>query len=160
MNRQEQTQWSASGTLAAPLESVWEALRETSLMLSPQQRSELAQQKIAGLKTMRTTLGSHHEGRIHLEVDSQEHCIAIQGEWWYRGVYRLAPYTGGCQLVYEVYNVAPGMSRWAAQLVQGPQHARTMRAHLQSILRALGDQLACSFALLPDGSHQAPPAQD
>ena len=145
MNKRMQSPWSASGLVEAPLDDVWEQLLDTFPMLSSQQRSEL--ERAGSPDVLKMSAGKHGEGRIHLEVDTKRHQVAVQGEWWYRGVYTLTPHPRGCLLVYQVYNVAPGVGWWLAQLFQGPQHARKMDAQLQALLRTIGNQLGCAVEM-------------
>jgi hypothetical protein len=142
MNKRTQPQWKASGILEASIDQVWEKLLDTFPMLSPQARSELERKGSPDMLKMST--GKHGEGRISLEVDKKHHSVAVQGEWWYRGVYSTKPHARGSLLVYQVYNVAPGASWWLAQLFQGPEHARKMDEQLQTLLRTIGDQLGCA----------------
>jgi hypothetical protein len=107
----------------------------------------------ARMSQVASTAGKHGEGRISLEVDKKQHRAAIQGEWWYRGVYAIDPHARGSLLVYQVYNIAPGVSWWLAQVFQGPEHARKMDAQLQqTLLRTIGDQLGCVGELQGDVS--------
>ncbi len=151
MNKRMQSQWSASGILEAPLDKVWEKLLDTFPMLSSQERSEL--ERAGSPDVLKMSAGKHGEGRIHLEVDKNRHQVAVQGEWWYRGVYTLTPHTRGSLLVYQVYNVAPGVGWWLAQLFQGPEHARKMDAQLQALLRTIGNQLGCAAEMQRLVSH-------
>lgn len=153
MNKRAQPQWSASGLLEAPLDKTWEKLLDTFSMLSPQQRRELERE--GGPDVWKMSAGKQGEGRIHLEVDKKHHRVAVQGEWWYRGVYSITAHPRGSLLVYQVYNVAPGAGWWLAQLVQGPEHARTMDAQLQTLLGIIGDQLGCTATLQRAISPQA-----
>lgn len=145
MNHRIEAQWSVSGLLEAPHDQVWEALLGALPMFSSETRHELAREGSPDVLKMRVAnpLGGH----IQLEVEKRQHRVAIQGEWWYRGVYSLTPHPQGCLLVYQVYNVAPGMSWWLAQVVQGPQHARKMETELQALLRTIGDTLGCRGAV-------------
>jgi hypothetical protein len=150
MNKRTQPQWRASGILEAPVDQVWEKLLDTFPMLSPQERSELARE--GSPEVLKMSAGKHGEGRISFEVDKKQHGAAIQGEWWYRGVYAIDPHARGSLLVYQVYNIAPGASWWLAQVFQGPEHARKMDAQLQTLLRTIGDQLGCVGELQGDVS--------
>ncbi len=100
-----------------------------------------------GTQPLVTTLGTPDGGRQQIEVDVTRHSIAVAGEWWYRGVYTVEPHAQDSLLVYRVYNIAPGIGWWVAQLVQGPQHARSMRQHLEPLLRLVGERLECPVVL-------------
>ncbi len=146
MNKRTQPQWNASGILEAPTDQVWEKLLDTFHTLSPQVRSELRRAGTPDVLKMST--GKHGEGRISLEVDKKHHSVAVQGEWWYRGIYTIKPHARGSLLVYQVNNVAPGASWWLAQLFQGPEHARKMDEQLQTLLHTIGNQLGCAWELV------------
>jgi hypothetical protein len=156
MNKRIQPQWRTSGIIEAPASKVWKNLLDTFPMLSPKQRSELDQK--SSLHSFRqednpdvfkTSVGKHNEGRIYLEVEQKQYRIVIQGEWWYRGEYIIKSHTRGTLLLYQVSNIAPGASWWLAQLVQGPQHARSMAEYLQTLLHTLANQLGCATELQP-----------
>jgi hypothetical protein len=139
-----QTQWVVSGVVEAPLEKTWEALLETYPNISEQDKNAIKHSS----QLFKTTRGKSGEGKIYLEIDPSQHRIAVQGEWWYRGVHRLEPHPRGTLLLYSVYNIAPPMSKWIASLVQGPEHARTMKAQLQESLEAMGKQLKSKTSLV------------
>lgn len=48
-------------------------------------------------------------------VELGERFLAVQGGWWYRGEYRLAPHPDGTRLEHRVLNVAR-QGRWAVPL--------------------------------------------
>jgi hypothetical protein len=79
-------------------------------------------------------------------VDKVRHSIAVQGEWWYCGVHTVEPHPRGSLVVYNVYNIAPGIGWWGAQLVQGRENARTMKPQLQAGLDAIGAKLGCAVS--------------
>jgi hypothetical protein len=141
MNRQMQPQWSITGIVEAPPDRVWEGLLDAFAALY---HTELRQE--SNPETFKKMIGNQGEGRISLEVDKKHYHVALQGEWWYRGVYAISPHPQGSLLLYQVYNIAPGASRWFAQLFQGPAHAQQMGQQFQSLLYTLGDQLGCGFS--------------
>jgi hypothetical protein len=144
-DKRSQPQWSASGVVEAPVNDVWQALLEADAALTPADRTAIAHDR-SGQFTK--TTGQPGQGRIHVEVDSARRSIAIQGEWWYRGVHSVESHERGSLLTYRVYNVAPGIGWWAAQFVQGAQHARTMDGQVQVLLRAIGQKLGCDAYLI------------
>ena len=141
--RNSGAQWSVSGIVEAPVERVWDALVESNPYLSAADRATIAHSE-----TFTTSAGKPGEGRATVEVDRRRHQIAVQGEWWYRGVHSVEPHLRGSLVTYEVYNVAPGIGWWAAQLVQGRANARTMASQLQSLLNTIGQWLGCKVSLL------------
>lgn len=141
MSGRDKPGWIVSGVVAAPEAQVWSSLLALHPRLTLAVRSEIDRAR-AGVP-YKTIVGTPGEGRVTIEVDKKAHTLAIQGEWWYRGVYEVEPDEDGSLVTYSVYNVAPGFGRWAAQLVQGPQHAREMKADLTKLLKAIGARLGC-----------------
>jgi hypothetical protein len=137
-------QWLASGVVEAPVEHVWQALLETHPNLSAEDRASL--KNTPGV--FKTSHGTSGEGKIYLEVDPSRYSVAVKGEWWYRGVHTLEPHSQGTLITYSVYNVAPPLTRWTASLVQGPEHARTMKSRLESLLNTVGERLTCKTYLV------------
>ena len=144
--RRGERAWRVAGVIEAPPEHVWEALLESSESLSEAEKAELKSEQ--GSACYETSVGKPGEGRMYLEVNRLQRSIAIQGEWWYRGVTSVKPDNRGSILSYEVFNVAPGVGWWVAQLVQGPQHARQMQRVLHEQLATIGRRLGCKSYLL------------
>jgi hypothetical protein len=144
MSTRTQAGWTVSGMVAAPVAQVWAVLLASTPLLSPADKQAAA--RAAGPEPFIAACAQPGGGRV--EVDPRRHRLAVQGEWWYRGEYTVEPHPRGSLVVYRVYNIAPGAGWWAAQLVQGPGHARTMRAHLQELLQGIGDHLRCESSLL------------
>jgi len=130
-----------SGIVEAPVEQVWDILIDATPGLTATDKEMIARQGEA--QPFTTAVGKPGEGKTKIEVDKNQHSIAIEGEWWYRGVHTVKHHPKGNLVIYEVYNIAPGLTRWMAQLVQGPQHARTMDYQLQQVLDAISDRLHC-----------------
>lgn len=148
MNRRTQPQWTVSGILEAPVDQVWSALSNGDFVLSSELRAELAhtsRSESAPLKISLPVAGG--SSTLNVEIDPPQHLIAIAGQWWYRGVYTVNPHSQGSCLSYSIYNIAPGVSWWLAQAVQGPQTARGMDQQFGQLLDALGKQLGCKTAL-------------
>jgi hypothetical protein len=122
---------------------VWEALLNANPYLSSADKEAIARQT----ELFTTTVGNSMEGLVKIDVDKQRHSIAIEGQWWYRGIHTAEPHQKGSRLVYSVYNIAPSATRWMAQLVQGPQNARNMPQQLRELLDAIGSQLHCTAYL-------------
>jgi hypothetical protein len=77
--------------------------------------------------------------RMTVTVDRAERSVALQGEWWYRGVTSVRPDPRGAQVVHQVFNVAPG-NRWAVRFVsRGPVNAApgTFAALIADVSREL-----------------------
>ena len=144
MSKRTLAGWTVAGTVAAPVAQVWDTLLAGTPLLSPADKQAAA--RAAGPEPFVAASAQPGEGRV--EVDTRGHRLTVQGEWWYRGEYTVEPHPRGSLVVYRVYNIAPGAGWWAAQLVQGPGHARTMRGHLHDLLRIIGDQLRCESRLV------------
>jgi hypothetical protein len=144
MSTRTQAGWTVSGMVAAPVAQVWAVLLASTPLLSPADKQAAA--RAAGPEPFIAACAQPGGGRV--EVDPRRHRLAVQGEWWYRGEYTVEPHPRGSLVVYRVYNIAPGAGWWAAQLVQGPGHARTMRRHLHDLLQGIGDHLRCESSLL------------
>jgi len=54
-----------------------------------------------------------------IEIDKANHTLAMQGEWWYRGLYALKELPEGTKVTLNVYNVAERF-RWVASLMIVP----------------------------------------
>lgn len=143
MSERTRASWMAAGIVEAPIDRVWPVLVELHPALPVAVKGA-----VRGMSPVVTMLDTPDGGKQRIELDPTRHSITIAGEWWYRGVYALEPHTRGSLLVYRVYNIAPGIGRWVAQLMQGPQHARGMRQHIASLLRLVGDRLECQVTLL------------
>jgi hypothetical protein len=144
--RRGERPWRVAGVVEAPPERVWEVLLESSTILPDDEKAAIKR----GPESVRyqTVLGRAGEGRTYVEVNRLERSIAVQGEWWYRGVTSVRPDRRGSLLCYDVYNIAPGVGWWAAQLVQGPQHARQMQRVLREQLDTIGQHLGCASYLV------------
>ena len=141
MSQRSQVQWVASGVVEAPVERVWDQVLATM----PGLPGAVTRAGARGLERVAT--GSAGAGKISFEIDHQRHSIAAEGEWWYRGVYAVTPHARGSLVTYSVSNIAPGIGWWAAQLVQGPGHARDMRTQLAQRLDEIGRRLECNAYL-------------
>ena len=138
MDKRQSPQWKMSGIIEAPIEKVWESLLEANGLT----------QTVREAKGNLIVTEHPYEGRT--EIDLQKHTISRQGHWWYRGIHRVEPHPRGSLIRYEVYNIAPGIGWWAAQLVQGPQHAREMKHNFETMLQNLGQCLECPTAIVQD----------
>jgi len=128
----------ATGLIEAPVETVW------PIVIDGNGLTQIVQQTPPQNGLIVTE--NEHLGRI--EIDMNKHTILTQGHWWYRGVHRLEAHPRGCVIHYEVYNIAPGMTWWAAQLVQGQQHAREMGHRMAHMLEAIGKRLGCRTSVM------------
>lgn len=134
--------WTVSGVVEAAVDQVWPLLMRNSLQAIGLDASAVENDHDS--QPYIISIGKPGEGKITVEVDMVHHNIATQGEWWYRGVYSVSPHPHGSLVTYDVYNIAPGIGWWAAQLVQGRENAGKMKSQLQAGLDAIGKQLGCA----------------
>ncbi|MEU6426297.1 hypothetical protein ABZ860_10365 [Microbispora sp. NPDC046973] len=84
-----------------------------------------------------------------MTVEVGQDLLAVQGGWWYRGEYRLAPDPAGTLLVYQVRNVAERL-RWGVPLANG--FFRRLRPRTPDgfavLLDRVGAELGCPVRLL------------
>jgi hypothetical protein len=87
---------------------------------------------------------------VFLDVDPRAREVALQGHWWYRGVYRVQPAGGASRLVHEVRNVAPAISRWMVLLVDrgGPA---AHRPGFEALLARIRQRLGCATGPVEEG---------
>ena len=77
--------------------------------------------------------------RLTVSVDRARRTVALQGEWWYRGVTSVEPGPGGSRVVHRVFNVAE-KNGWVVRFVsRGPLNAAP--ASFAEIVHGLGEQL-------------------
>jgi hypothetical protein len=135
MTQRTQPQWSVAGIVEAPVEQVWDSLLDAQGLMQMVRQSH---EKVI-------VTDDAYAGRT--EIDQEAHTITRQGHWWYRGVHTVEAHMRGSVIRYEVFNIAPGMGWWAAQLVQGPQHTREMKHIMEEALHSIGQRLGCRTAL-------------
>jgi hypothetical protein len=145
-SKRSQPQWMESGIVEAPVEQVWRILLDGNPILTLDDRKSILNQSSPNPFT--SSIGKPGEGKIYVEVDRKTHSIAIKGEWWYRGVQSVEAHPRGSLVRYAVYNIAPGIGWWAAQLVQGRQHAHEMPDQFRALLSSIGSSLNCATELL------------
>ena len=78
--------------------------------------------------------------RMTVTVDRAGRSIALQGEWWYRGVTSVESDPRGSVVVHRVFNVAPGHG-WAVRMVsRGPLNAAptAFATQLEQLSREVG----------------------
>ena len=145
MTTPSQPMRTVAGVIEAPVPQVWTALLDSNPLLTPEDREAIARH--SGPQPWSSIKGEHLQGRTHIEVDPQRHRIAVEGDWWYRGVHSVEAHERGSLLVYRVYNIAPGVTRLAVPLMQRGLGGQ-MRDQLQQLLGALGTRLHCATQLV------------
>jgi hypothetical protein len=83
-----------------------------------------------------------------MTVEVDESTLGLQGGWWYRGEYTVAPHPQGTLLSHRVLNVAQRM-RWgvpaANRFFIGREKGQ--RDGLTTLLGRIGDELGCAAYL-------------
>jgi hypothetical protein len=126
-------QWVATGTVDAPVDAVFAALLAvgpaagTPPGVSPDPDGVLRYQAPIGDYT------------ADVEVDPNRHTLAVQGHWWYRGVYAVTECPRGSLITYQVHNIAT-RGRWAVPLMQRRLPQR-MRRDLAALVQVIGRHL-------------------
>ena len=80
---------------------------------------------------------------VNVEADNGAHTLAISGQWWFRGVYSMIPQGPDTLLRYQVFNAAPGATRWLVPLVAGPALRASARPQFERTLTAISSLLGC-----------------
>ena len=68
---------------------------------------------------------------------------ATSCQWWFCGRYSMSPQGAGTLLRYQVFNVAPWLTRWLVPLVAGPALRASARPQFERALTAIGSLLGC-----------------
>ena len=79
-------------------------------------------------------------GQGQFAADPVTRRIVQQGEWWYRGEYRVLPDDAGSRIEYEIVNVAPN-AHWLGPIT-GRDVLRASPAAFAQLLGELQDELS------------------
>ncbi|WP_433298262.1 hypothetical protein ACQP2F_42975 [Actinoplanes sp. CA-030573] len=86
--------------------------------------------------------------RMTVSVDRAARSVALQGEWWYRGVTSVEPDPRGSRVIHRIFNVARG-NGWAVRFVsRGPLNAAP-RSFAETVHR-LGEHLGVAAWVVDD----------
>jgi hypothetical protein len=137
---------SLTGIVGADEKRVWGALLETSPYVTPRMREMIAGShgllrfpaRPAGGQTETSPVPG-----VNVEAGNDAHTLAISGQWWFRGVYSTIPQGPDTLLCYQVFNAAPGATRWLVPLVAGPALRASARPPFEKTLTAIGALLGC-----------------
>src|SRR5439155_3722729 len=145
--------WLATGVVEAPVHAVFAAL--LAVGPAPIARHDPARNTDAhadsdGVLRYPAPIGDPAY-TVTVEVDPNRHTLAIQGHWWYRGVYTVRECPRGSLVEYRVHNIAT-RGRWAVPLMQRrlPHH---MRRDLTALLQTIGRHLDCPHTPAQTGDH-------
>jgi hypothetical protein len=141
--------WLAAGVVEAPVRDVFAALLEVGPVPHAHLNTSTRADSDGILRYRAPTGGSAYT--VTVELDQNRHTLAVQGHWWYRGVYSVRDSPYGSLVEYRVHNVAT-RGRWAVPLMQRrlPQQ---MRRDLAALLRTIGQRLGRPAHLSPDVDH-------
>ena len=133
--------WLATGVVEAPVDAVFAALLASGPAAGTQHNPPGAATGPGADRVLRYRAPVGDSGYVAaIEVDPKEHSLAVQGNWWYRGVYTVRACPQGSLIEYRVHNAA-SRGRWAVPLMQRRlprQMDRDLAALLQTIGRHLG----------------------
>jgi hypothetical protein len=141
---------SLTGVVGADEERVWDALLETSPYLTPRMR-EMITGSHGALRFPTVPADGQTETSpipgVNVEADNDSHTLALSGQWWFRGVYSVIPQGPDTLLRYQVFNAAPGATRWLVPLVAGPALRASARPQFEQTLTAISSLLGCPARL-------------
>jgi hypothetical protein len=89
----------------------------------------------AVFRALAERLRSHAGDEGHSIVDEASRTVIVQGDWWYRGEYRVRPEPAGTVVEYEIVNVAPTWHR--AGPIAGRAVVRSAPSEFQALLTKL-----------------------
>jgi hypothetical protein len=100
----------------------------------------VADGEVTGTDGDRDTFEVVRDGsRMTVTVDRGRREVALQGEWWYRGVTSVEPHPLGSRVIHRIFNVAQG-NGWAVRFVaRGPLNAAPRS--FADVVRRIGEQL-------------------
>jgi hypothetical protein len=75
----------------------------------------------------------------HFLADPERRLVIVEGDWWYRGEYRVLPEDGGSRVEHEVINVAQ-VAHWAGAIT-GRSVVAGAASAFQRLLSGLDDEL-------------------
>ena len=144
---------SAAGVIEAPLDAVAE------LALEPEARDGAV--LTGGPTRFGIVPAGHAEPVSFIEVDRERRSIAMEGRWWFRGVYSLESHPAGTLVVYRVYDVAR-RARWLVPMIllqyrlSGTLDRRALESELESFIGRIGRRLGRATRLVA-GAGEAKP---
>lgn len=145
--------WVAAGVVEAPPDVVFTALLDVGPTAGARPKPDTRTDS-GGVQRYQASIGEP-ASTVTIEVDSHGHSLAVQGNWWYRGVYTVHLCPAGSRLKYRVHNVATHL-RWAVPLMQ--RHLPQQMHHdLTALLQTIGHHLNRPAYLNPEDDHSTAP---
>jgi hypothetical protein len=89
---------------------------------------------------------------MFIEVDRQRQTLAVEGRWWFRGVYCFEPHPDGTLVVYRVYDIARTW-RWLVPLLllqqrlSGTFDRGGVQSQVHAFVSRIGQRLGCGVRL-------------
>jgi len=89
---------------------------------------------------------------MFIEVDRPRRTLIVEGRWWFRGVYSLAPHPNGTLVVYRVYDIAC-TARWLVALLllqyrlSGTLDGSSVQSQVHTFVGWIGRRLGCGARL-------------
>jgi hypothetical protein len=150
-------QWLATGVVEAPVNAVFATLLAAGPVAgahhNPAHNTNAAVDS-DGILRYQAPIGNP-PNTATVEVDQNRHTLAIQGHWWYRGVYTVREDPRGSLVEYRVYNIAT-RGRWAVPLMQR-RLPHYMRRDLATLLQTIGRHLDCPASPSANGDQDTAP---
>ncbi len=137
---------SLTGIVEADEKRVWGALLETLPYLTPRMREMITGSPGMLCFPARPAGGEAETSPVpgvNVEADNDARTLAISGQWWFRGVYSTIPQGPETLLRYQVFNAAPGATRWLVPLVAGPALRASAWPQFEQTLTAISSLLGC-----------------
>jgi hypothetical protein len=78
-----------------------------------------------------------------LTIDETHRTMTLTGHWWYQGTHTVRAHPRGCEVIYQVRNVARGTRTLA--FLHKPHYRTEMRRDLEQVLRKVCGDLGCGF---------------
>jgi hypothetical protein len=127
--------WSATGVVEAPVDAVFAALLAVGPVAGP---DPAVTADPDGVQRYHAPIGDPAYTAA-VEVDPDRHTLAVQGHWWYRGVYTVRECPRGSLIEYRVHNIAT-RGRWVVPLMQR-RLPHQLRRDLAALLHTIGRHL-------------------
>jgi len=89
---------------------------------------------------------------MFIEVDRPRRILAVEGRWWFRGVYSFEPHPNGTLVVYRVYDIARTV-RWLVPLLHlqqrlsGTLDGDGIQLQVHAFVSRIGQRLGCGVRL-------------
>ncbi|MBX5445176.1 SRPBCC family protein [Sphaerobacter sp.] len=153
MNGQRQARWIVSGIVEAPVEAVADVLcaiqagpvnDHNGIVLATEGLAAFGEIVLSGgPRQFTATVGTPPVTSVEVDVDREHRRVAVQGHFWYRGIYTVEPHERGSRIVYRAENIARGVVGRLVPLWQR-RFDRDMRERLARLLQAMGTILGCA----------------